>query len=622
MKGMRAILLALALVAAGCVDLAALQGRGGGAGTPAGADAEGPNENEAGNPLPTAGRIQARVINQSDLWADVTMRFVLEDIIVHLTFVRVPARTSTVFIGPDLAESLQITALDETNERLPGATYVYGVDFEEGGEAVYIIEGDGTSDNVPPVLAFVEPAADVTVAQGGGLAVIIDDEDPDSAAVIDFFLEPAEGDGDSIILATGVPEDPDGDDDSFLFTIGQDVTPGDYRLVGAISDELSTAIEPADGIVHVIAGDGGGADDGNDNIDDEEDNNTPEDNEPNDEDQGNDNVLEPEENTGPTLAILEPKTNVSVRLGEDLSVSWEDADEDDDALITLLLDPDAVDLDGGEIWIAEFQEDPDGPDSDSASITIENVEPGVYHLLGVISDGELADTDRAAGLITVLPAAGGGGGGGGTGGGGDVEPPPQCGDFDYDDDGDVDLQDYAEFQVCFGGGGDQELCVCDFDANTNGAVDGADYAGFYLAMHPEPIVDCQSNGIPDDQELEANDCNSNGVPDECDTDCNTNAVPDDCDIAAGSSLDGNTNGIPDECEQACCFGDGGCSDLDPDSCTAAEGTPMGTETDCGTFECPLPLRVEATVSAPEEQTMAAASLSPAVSTAEPSLVGP
>jgi hypothetical protein len=51
------------------------------------------------------------------------------------------------------------------------------------------------------------------------------------------------------------------------------------------------------------------------------------------------------------------------------------------------------------------------------------------------------------------------------------------------------------------------------------------------------IVDCNTNGVPDSQDIGAGtsgDCQSNGVPDECD-------------VAGGTSLDENENGIPDEC---------------------------------------------------------------------------
>ncbi|MHC4263710.1 MAG: hypothetical protein ACYSWX_14390, partial [Planctomycetota bacterium] len=89
-------------------------------------------------------------------------------------------------------------------------------------------------------------------------------------------------------------------------------------------------------------------------------------------------------------------------------------------------------------------------------------------------------------------------------------------------------------------------------------------------------IDCKSNGIPDECELETNDCNGNGIPDDCDIaagtslDCNRNGVPDECDIASGTSLDCNANGIPDECELDCN------ANGIPDDCDIANGT----STDC------------------------------------------
>ncbi len=57
------------------------------------------------------------------------------------------------------------------------------------------------------------------------------------------------------------------------------------------------------------------------------------------------------------------------------------------------------------------------------------------------------------------------------------------------------------------------------------------------STHREFVValDCNTNGLPDSDELPGNDCNEN-------------LVPDDCDIAAATSADINANGRPDECE--------------------------------------------------------------------------
>ncbi|MCK4659006.1 MAG: hypothetical protein KAV82_05740 [Phycisphaerae bacterium] len=65
--------------------------------------------------------------------------------------------------------------------------------------------------------------------------------------------------------------------------------------------------------------------------------------------------------------------------------------------------------------------------------------------------------------------------------------------------------------------------------------------------------DCNTNGIPDDDDVAAGtseDCNDDGIPDECepDEDCNSNGVKDICDIGAGTSEDCNRNLVPDECE--------------------------------------------------------------------------
>ena len=113
----------------------------------------------------------------------------------------------------------------------------------------------------------------------------------------------------------------------------------------------------------------------------------------------------------------------------------------------------------------------------------------------------------------------------------------------------------------------------------------------------EYFGDCQSNGVPDFQDIAAGnsadcngnyapdecepdeDCNANGVQDICDIgagtsiDCNLNWVPDECDIAAGSSEDCTLNGIPDECEPDC-NGNG-----IADSCDILAGTSQDCNTD-------------------------------------------
>ncbi|MHC4090947.1 MAG: thrombospondin type 3 repeat-containing protein, partial [Planctomycetota bacterium] len=94
----------------------------------------------------------------------------------------------------------------------------------------------------------------------------------------------------------------------------------------------------------------------------------------------------------------------------------------------------------------------------------------------------------------------------------------------------------------------EEGCGQAGDCNSSGVPDDCELEG----------NDCNTNGIPDDCELEGNDCNTNGLPDDCEldgNDCNTNGVPDDCDIESETSQDANSNGIPDECEECACHED-------------------------------------------------------------------
>ena len=97
------------------------------------------------------------------------------------------------------------------------------------------------------------------------------------------------------------------------------------------------------------------------------------------------------------------------------------------------------------------------------------------------------------------------------------------------------------------------------DCNGNGAFDGCDISSGTsydcnengIPDECEGFPDCNGNGIPDACDIAdgtSQDCTQNGIPDECDPDCNSNGVPDLCETADGSAQDLNGNGIPDECE--------------------------------------------------------------------------
>lgn len=249
-----------------------------------GGGASGEEPGGSGPDLPPTGArfgvINARIRNFTDLSADVTLRFSLFAQTVRLTVLRVPANISTSVIGPEEADLLEVSGVAQDGTALPEASFRYGVDFFAGTEAVYIIGTELDGSAIPPTLVFVEPIEDVEVVPGEPLAVVIADQDPDSSATIDFFLEPvdvppAEGDGgtagldagpgtsvlglagEETALATGLPEDLDGEGDSFSFTLPEDLAPGDYRLVGVIADELAVSIVRAPGVVQVTEAEGG-----------------------------------------------------------------------------------------------------------------------------------------------------------------------------------------------------------------------------------------------------------------------------------------------------------------------------------------------------------------------------
>lgn len=76
------------------------------------------------------------------------------------------------------------------------------------------------------------------------------------------------------------------------------------------------------------------------------------------------------------------------------------------------------------------------------------------------------------------------------------------------------------------------------DCNSNFAPDSCDISN-------GSSLDTNNDDIPDECVV---DCDSNGVPDELDPDCNENGIADGCDILVGTSIDCDTAGIPDECE--------------------------------------------------------------------------
>ena len=161
---------------------------------------------------------------------------------------------------------------------------------------------------------------------------------------------------------------------------------------------------------------------------------------------------------------------------------------------------------------------------------------------------------------------------------------------DYDRDGDVDLDDFALFQLCQTGQDSPQLdpecgkMLLDGDDD----VDGVDLALFFRCFNGANVPadpacrDCDGNGIDDRDDL----VNCDDAP-AC-GDCNGNGFLDSCDIASGRSYDEDENGTPDECEfstVACCLLHGICEDVLEVECGSLGGTSQGDGSSCQATQC-------------------------------------
>ena len=120
-------------------------------------------------------------------------------------------------------------------------------------------------------------------------------------------------------------------------------------------------------------------------------------------------------------------------------------------------------------------------------------------------------------------------------------------EFDATGDGIVIEIDVPAFLDCFTGPGgsispDDPCAISDIDQD--GDVDLADFALFEQAYEGVE-EDCDLDGVWDVEELVTG----------AEADCNGNHRPDSCDIALGSSIDLNGGGVPDECEASFVRGD-------------------------------------------------------------------
>lgn len=370
---------------------------------------------EGGTTLPLPfDAVRARVRNESSFDADITMRFMGADDVVHLAFVRVVPATITTVTSPRMAERVELSGLDGKGDILAGKVFRFGIDFVEGVPAEYVVRDpainepppqppspgndgtppvvnpgppapDDTADsgddlnpevpidpNTPPIgpspnhpraaLLMLEPAIDFEVRSGTSMGLRWDDFVLTGGTKLSFFLREVGG-SKSVPLANDIDAQLDGFGDEIEVLV-EGAEPGVYEVVGMLH-EVPVIESVAPGRVLLVAD---------------------------------------ESNEAPTIALQSGQATRSVRNGEFLHVEWKDSDPDDNALIRFSLEsaenpgtgPRSIDL------LPTFEEDPDGA-GDEGELAIEGVIPGQYNLVASISDGELSGSDRLNAIVRVLP---------------------------------------------------------------------------------------------------------------------------------------------------------------------------------------------------------------------------
>ncbi len=224
-------------------------------------------------------------------------------------------------------------------------------------------------DNVTPAVEIQSPGSTVELRNGDFLSLAWNDTDPDDNATITFELassQRADVVAHVLSIAPPIAENPDGTTADATNVVIRGALPGFYDLVATIDDGQLIGTDRVDRAVKILP-------------------------DPN--------------NDPPVLTLLQPEQDTQVIVGRTLLIRWEDADANDDARISLLLDPDVgnVPLDGDELLlVASLGEDSEGP-GDSITLGIPAETPaGTYRLVGVISDGLTQLLTRAPGLVHLV----------------------------------------------------------------------------------------------------------------------------------------------------------------------------------------------------------------------------
>jgi len=248
----------------------------------------------------------------------------------------------------------------------PGLYRIVG-EINDGAEAVTAVapgwvEVVSEVDDAAPSITILSPLEETELYEGKVLSIAWRVEGDEDNATVTFFLVTAEetaGTEEPIVIGSPLCDDPDADGVCWAELAMAGVRPGLYDLVGQIDVGGVVEAHRVAGVVRIL-------------------------------------------NDEPQLTFLEPADDFELDPGESFDVVWTDSDDNDNARILLLLDPDlnGVGLDGDEVLLVPpLDEDPDGT-SDTTTVEIPTGVPkGVYRLAGTISDGIAEVYARAPGLI-------------------------------------------------------------------------------------------------------------------------------------------------------------------------------------------------------------------------------
>ena len=229
-------------------------------------------------------------------------------------------------------------------------------------------------DNVAPTIDLTFPDSAIELQSGEVLRVAWEDADIDDNATIIISLEPSAGADPgtpSYVISPPLAEDPDGVGADEAVLVIEGVLPGQYDLVGVIDDGSLVGVSRREALVKVVPD---------------------------------------AENDVPWLIFVQPEgEEIRVNPGGSIPVAWTDGDDNDNAMISLMLDPDLSE-DDLILLVTALAEDPDGS-GDRIQLGIpETVPAGSYRIAGAITDGVSRMVAFAPATVLVAP--------------GDGDPPP------------------------------------------------------------------------------------------------------------------------------------------------------------------------------------------------------